>query len=291
MRVVVESKKPAWIALACALVFHTLLLSIQTNSRFDTSIVRTVLLDSLAPMEKLVDLTYDGVGNIWQGYFALIGVHDENESLRAEIDTLRMELARRDEEVREAGRLRQLTDLQSAAVGKVVVARVIGRDPTQLHQTVTIDKGQVHGVRPDTAVMTPDGVVGRVIAASNLFAIVQLITDAQSAVGIVVESSRRQGIVKGIGGRELELDYIDDDNDIKEGDELITSGMDRIHPKGIPLGVVTSVGERRGLIKAVTIRPYADLGRLEEVLCIVEHPLEIPDPSEMPPAASSSTSN
>jgi rod shape-determining protein MreC len=97
--------------------------------------------------------------------------------------------------------------------------------------------------------------------------------------------------VKGIGSRELELDYIDDDNEIKEGDDLITSGLDRIYPKGIPLGTVTSVGPRRGLIKYVTIRPHADLGRLEEVLCVVEHPPEIPDPSQMPEATSSSTSN
>jgi len=119
-------------------------------------------------------------------------------------------------------------------------------------------------------VITASGIVGRVILSSNFFSIVQLITDSQSAVGVMVESTRRQGIVKGTGGLDLALDYIDDDNDLKEGDKFLTSGLDRIYPKGLLLGVITTVGPRRGLIKTVEVRPSADLGRLEEVLCVID---------------------
>ena len=80
--------------------------------------------------------------------------------------------------------------------------------------------------------------MGRVISSSNYFSVVQLIVDSQSAVGFIVRSSRRLGILKGTGGAELEMEYIDDDNDIKQGDELITSGQDQIYPKGLPVGVV-----------------------------------------------------
>ena len=90
--------------------------------------------------------------------------------------------------------------------------------------------------------MTADGVVGRVIHISNFFSIVQLIVDSQSAVGVMLESTRRQGILKGTGNRDLDLDYIDDDNDIKVGDKFLTSGQDRIYPKGLPVGVITWIG-------------------------------------------------
>ena len=110
----------------------------------------------------------------------------------------------------------------------------------------------------------------------------QLIIDSQSAVGVLLESTRRQGIVRGTGGSDLDLDYIDDDSDLKQGDIFLTSGLDRVYPKGLPLGVILSVGPRRGLLKTVQIRPSADLGRLEEVICIIEQSqnLDVPDPAQ-----------
>src|SRR5262249_21930005 len=147
-------------------------------------------------------------GRVWHGYFALVGLRGENLQLRTENDALKLQLAKQNEEVLEATRLRKLLDLQNAGLGKLVVARVIGRDadPLQSHQTVPIDKGQLHGVQPNTAIMTAEGAVGRVIYAANLFSIVQLIIDYQSAPAVIVRSSRRQAIVKGTGSREMELD-------------------------------------------------------------------------------------
>jgi len=276
MRTVIASKKPAWITLAVALVFHALLLSVQMNKRFDTSFVRVWLLDSLGPAEKLVDVSVESVENIWRGYFDLIHVRRENLKLQSENDRMRMDLARRQEEVLELGRLRQLMDLQATDIGKTVVARIIGREPSLGGQTVTIDKGTHSGVQRDSTVMSPDGVVGRVIYAGNFSSVVQLIVDSQSAVGFIVQSSRRLGILKGTGGSELEMEYIDDDNDIKQGDELITSGQDRIYPKGLPLGVVVFVGPRQATFKVVRIRPRVNFARLEEVLCMTEHLPEVP---------------
>jgi len=276
MRTVIASKKPAWITLAVALVFHALLLSVQMNKRIDTSFVRVWLLDSLGPAEKFVDVSVESVENIWRGYFDLIHVRRENLKLQSENDRMRMDLARRQEEVLELGRLRQLMDLQATDIGKTVVARIIGREPSLGGQTVTIDKGTHSGVQRDSTVMSPDGVVGRVIYAGNFSSVVQLIVDSQSAVGFIVQSSRRLGILKGTGGSELEMEYIDDDNDIKQGDELITSGQDRIYPKGLPLGVVVFVGPRQATFKVVRIRPRVNFARLEEVLCMTEHLPEVP---------------
>ncbi len=266
----VESKKAVWIVLAVALVVHTTLISLQGRRRIDTSFVRMWILDSLGSIEKLVDRTSHGVFYVWDRYIALIGLHDENARLKHENDRLRMQITTDREDVVEAQHVRELAGLQDPGIGKTIVANVIGRDAGR-SQTVTIDKGRAHGVKTDSAVITASGIVGRVILSSNFFSIVQLITDSQSAVGVMVESTRRQGIVKGTGGRDLNLDYIDDDNDLNAGDKFLTSGLDRIYPKGLPLGVITSVGSRRGLIRVVEIRPSADLGRLEEVLCVIDH--------------------
>jgi len=276
---VAASRKPIWITLCVALALQTLLISYQANRRTDTAFVRVWLLDSLAPAEKLVDMTLYSVVNVWQRYFALIGVYDENQKLRSEAGELRMLLGRQREEVLEAQRLRAMLSLSDAGIGKTVVARVIASDPSRASQTITIDKGRTQGVRPDSAVITPAGVVGRVIYTSNFFSIVQLILDAQSAVGVMVSSTRQQGIVTGTGSRDLELDYIDDDSALKEGDEFLTSGMDRVYPKGFPVGTITAIGPRRGLFRVIRVQPRADFGRLEEVICILEWP-EASEPPE-----------
>jgi rod shape-determining protein MreC len=270
-RIVVESKKPVWMVLAVALVIHTGLISLQGRRRIDTSFIRIWILDSLAPMEKLVDRSSHSVVSVWDGYVWLVGTKDQNQRLKNENDGLRMQLASEHEAVLEAERVRALVGLQEAGIGKTIVARVIGRDAGR-SQTVTIDKGRAHGVKPDSAVVTADGIVGRVIQSSNFFSIVQLMIDSQSAAGVMLESTRRQGIVKGNGGRELDLDFIDDDNDLKPGDKFLSSGMDKIYPKGLPVGTIIAVSDRRvgGLIKAVQVRPAVDLGRLEDVLVVTQ---------------------
>jgi rod shape-determining protein MreC len=263
------ARKPGWIALGSALVFHLLLLSLETSHRGQAGPVRGWLLDALVPGEKVVDRGFQGVRGLWDGYFALIGVHDENEKLHAENDQLRMQIQQQDEAVREAERLRGLLGLRGTGIGKLVAARVIGR-PSRSLQTVTIDKGESDGVRQNASVITPDGVVGRVIATGRASAVVQLITDAQSEVAVLFRESRVQALFKGTGGKDLELDYIDDDSGIKEGDEVVTSGLDQVHPKGLPLATVTVVGQKGELFKAISARPHVDMGRLEEVLIVTD---------------------
>ena len=121
--------------------------------------------------------------------------------------------------------------------------------------------------------------MGRVIEASRNYAVVELILDSQSAVGVMLQSTREQAIVKGTGTRELALDYIDDDNRLAEGDLFITSGTDRIYPKGLPVGVISSVGPRKGLFKVVSVRPLAHLSRLEEVVCLIDKPGQADQPA------------
>jgi len=278
----VASKKPAWITLGVALFVHSLLLSLQTNHRIDTSFLRSAILDSLAPLERVVDRTLHATVSVWDRYFALIGVYDENRRLQAQVDALKMQLEKEHEDVLEAARIRKFVGLEDSRLGRPVVARIIGRDPTQTRQSFTIDKGRTSGLQPDAAVITPEGVVGRVIYAGNYSSVVQLVLDSQSAVGVLVLPNRRLGIVKGNGGPWLDLDYIDDDSELQTGQQLITSGDDRIYPKSLPVGVIASVGPRRGLFKTVRIKPNVDIGRLEEVICIAHKPKPVDSLPEHP---------
>jgi rod shape-determining protein MreC len=286
MRRAVVSKKPGWIACGAALVFHILILSLQTNQQPGPGFLRRLLMNALTPMHKMADSGISGVSGIWDNYIALIGVRDENQKLRAEIDRLRLQLGEQEQDILESERLRKLLELTSAGVGKkIVVARVIGRDPSHSHQTITIDKGQEHGCTKDTSVIVSEGVVGRVFAAGNTSATVQLITDSQSSVAAMVRSTRVQAVFKGTGSSELELDYIDNDDEIKEGDELMTSGLDQIHPKGLSVGFVTFVGPPAppaGILKTVRIRPSVALGRIEEVVCVLGRPARVPNPLDSP---------
>jgi rod shape-determining protein MreC len=279
---VLPAKRPVWIALGSNLVFQLLLLSLHANQRPGPGFLRLWLLDGLVPLERLVDYGVRGVRGVWDGYIALVHVREDNQRLLAENDRLKMQLRSNDEALKEADRLRQLYGLSDTGIGKFIVARVVGRDPSLSLQTVTIDRGLASGVKLNASVITPDGVVGRVMSVGNLSAVVQLITDAQSETAAMLRESRVQAIFKGTGGRDLELDYIESDSDIVEGNELITSGLDRIHPKGLPIAKVISVNPSPGLFKIVLARPMADMRRLEEVLILPEYTEPVPEQSLNP---------
>jgi rod shape-determining protein MreC len=277
---VLPSKRPAWIALGSTLVFHILLLSLQANHRGGPGFMRLWLLAALVPLEKLVDYSAQGVSGVWDGYIALVDVREDNQTLQAENERLKMQLRVQEEAIKEAERLRKIYSLEESGIGKWVVARVIGRDPSRSFQTVTINKGSSSGVKENASVVTPDGVVGHVRSVGSSSAVVQLITDAQSHTGVMLRESRVHGVFKGTGGKELELDYIERDDEIAEGNELVASGQDRIHLKGYPVATVTSVKTAPGLFKAVVARPSADFARLEEVMVITE---PAAPPAEEPP--------
>jgi rod shape-determining protein MreC len=279
------AKRRGWIALVGVLVFNLLLLSLQTNQQGGLGFMRKWLLDVMVPAEKLVDSGVRGIWGVWDGYFALIAVRNENEKLHAENEQLRMQIQRQDEAIREAERLRSFLGLAEAGIGKTVAARVVGRAPTRSLHTVTIDRGQSDGVKANDSVITPDGVVGRVLSVATGSAVVQLITDAQSEIAAMFRESRVQALFRGTGGRDLELSYIDDDYGIEVGAEVVTSGLDQIHPKGLPLATISSVGAKGEHFKMMSARPRVDLSRLEDVLVVIEPVRPVGEPPQVPPGA------
>jgi rod shape-determining protein MreC len=233
------------------------------------------VIEIIAPFQKFIQRTINRTERIWESYFHLFNVRNENTFLKKEIHTLRMENAQFRELVATYQRLQGLLQFKETIDFPVIVAQVIGRDPSGWFQSVIIDKGERSGLVVNMPVVNSDGVVGRLVSVSTDYAKVLLIIDQNSAVDCIIQRSRDTGIVKGISSKECELDYVLKTSDVIMDDIVVTSGLGRMFPKGIPVGKVIAVDNIPGeLFKRVKIEPMVDFSRLEELLVILkEDPL------------------
>jgi rod shape-determining protein MreC len=215
------------------------------------------------------------IEGIWLRYFGLVNVYDENIRLMGEIDTLRMENYRYQELLAAHSRLQRLLQFEKTINWPASAAQVIGRDPTGWFKSVIIDKGKNSGLKVNMPVVNANGVVGRLVSVSPNYAKVLLIIDQNSAVDCIVQGSRDRGIIKGFSSKTCKLDYVVKTSDVKIGDVVVTSGLARVYPKGLPVGKVVEVVDSPGeLFKEVKVAPMVDFSKLEELLVILkEDPL------------------
>ncbi len=195
----------------------------------------------------------------------------ENQQLENEIGLIKRQLHEAEELYFENERLRQLLDFKERAVYPLTAASVISQDPSNLSLIITIDKGKNQGISSDCAVITNNGLVGRVVQVGKKTSKVLLINDINSGVAAFVQRSRQKGLVSGTLGRGLILQYLPSDADIQVNDLVITSGLSDLYPKGISIGIVKEIykEETSGEIKAL-IEPSVDLTKLEEVLVVIK---------------------
>jgi len=213
--------------------------------------------------------------NLWLKYFGLINARNENARLKKEINALRMENYRYRELYATHQRLQQLLQFEKKIDWPVSAAQVIGRDPTGWFESVIVDKGADAGLKVNMPVVNANGVVGRLVSVSKNYAKVLLVIDQNSAVDCIIQRSRDRGIVKGLSSKVCKLDYVLKTSDAVVGDMVVTSGLGRVFPKGIPVGEVIEVENKPGeIFKDVKVRPLVDFSKLEEVLVILkEDPL------------------
>lgn len=229
-----------------------------------------VIVELVAPLQEFLHKTVDGVERVWDKYFGLVRVYEENRRLRNELHTLRMENAKYREMLATHGRLQELLQFKKRTDWPMMAAQVIGRDPTGWFKSVTIDKGRKAGLAVNMPVVSAPGVVGRLVSVSPNYAKVLLIIDQNSAVDCLNQDSRDQGILKGASSKVCNLDYVLKTSRMMPGDTIITSGLGGVFPKGLPVGEVIRVSDRPGaLFKDVQVRPMVDFSRLEEVLVIM----------------------
>ena len=259
--------------LAAAIFLQILGLAIQikrSTENESSRLIRVWAVSIVTPLEKGIIRVQGGASNLWHSYFYLRGVRQENRELRQQIEQLQLEQVRLKQDAEQARRLQALLGFKEQFIGKTTAAQVIGSSGSEQSRLVYIDKGSDDGIKNEMAVITADGVVGKVLnVIDGSTSQVLLINDQQSGVGAILEQSRLQGVLKGKASGEVIIDKIMTDEDVKPGDRVLTSGGDRIFPKGLPVGTVAKVSKGPEFLQ-ITVKPAAVLSHLEEVLVITK---------------------
>jgi len=240
------------------------------NEAQDTRLIRIWAVGAISPFERSVVWLQNGTSNLWHNYIYLRGVRAENRELKEQIEQMRLEQVRLNQDATQAHRLQTLLAFKEQYVAKTVAAQVIGSSGSDLSRVIYIDKGENDGLGRDMAVITADGIVGKVLTVYPSVSQVLLINDPSSGVGAILEKSRLQGVLRGSANGEVMLERVMSDEQVTPGETLLTSGGDQIFPKGLPIGTVMAVGNGRDLFLNIRIKPAADLSKLEEVLVLVE---------------------
>jgi rod shape-determining protein MreC len=263
---------------------HLTVISHQVDGGGGVSLLQRALLSVLVPLQRGVAATLGGGVELWRGWAFHRETYAENRRLRGELRALETELQQRTVKAQESVRLRELLGLRQSVPLDTLAAEVVGRDGVPWFRTLTLDKGEQDGVRLDAAVISSTGVVGRVFAVGPRAARVQILLDRDSGAAALVERSRVSGVVSGqvsgpeAGSEDLALKYVSERADVVVGDVVVTSGLDRIYPKGLVLGRVRFVGQVTGLFRDVRVEPSARFERLEEVLVVRQPPASLETP-------------
>jgi rod shape-determining protein MreC len=268
------------VVLATVLLAQLLALAMQVKRQTaegPVRLIRFVGVNTIAPFERLFIYSGETVRGVWSNYLYLRDVRREDERMRAELGQMRLERAREQEELRQARRMQILLGFKEQWIDRTVAAQVIGTSGMETSRLLYLDKGAKDGVRADMPVITPDGLVGKVLTVYGETSQVLMLNDLTSGVGAILENSRLQGIVKGMPSGEVELNYIMSDEAVQPGEALVTSGGDRVFPKGLPIGTVSKVSVGHNLFLDIKVKPAVDLNRLEEVLVITEQTPRAPD--------------
>ena len=261
-------QRPGFV-LGAAILLHVVLISAQVNTASGIPVLQVVTFGGFAELQRATMATVNGVRGMWSGYVALRQVQQENAVLKQELRNLQVRFQQEHAEAQRTDNLRQLLELRNRANLDTVAAEVIAGPASPDIKTVTIDKGSSDGLATDMAVISPAGVVGRLILPSRRASKVQLLIDTNAAAGALIERTRVQGVVMGAGdGMTLTMQYVPGTADVKTGDLVVTSGIDGIYPKGFVIGTIDHADRGQGAYSEITVRPAADFARLEEVLIV-----------------------
>ncbi len=253
----------------CALLF---LFATTGEKKF--SLPHKLGLEVIGTLQRASSFFTDATGNIWGNYIALWDVREENTLLHKEINHLK-EL---NQSYREAAatniRLQKLLQMKERLPIPSISAEIIGKDSSLWTHTLIINRGGQDGLKNGMPVVNAEGIVGQVVDISPHYAKILLAIDPNSAIDVLVQRSRMQGILKGTGDG-FELEYVLKNVDVEEGDVAVTSGFGDLFPKGLMAGVISKVVKsKRGMFQKITVTPAVDFQKLETVLVLLaESPL------------------
>jgi rod shape-determining protein MreC len=291
------------LALLTTVVFaQVLLLAFQVRhsdrgSQRDVPLVRYWAAALITPVERAGTWTLSKIGGVWTGYVAVRSTRDENLRLRSENDQLKLRNHELESQAAEAQRFASVSSFRQGhpeapmvaaqVIGSsapMVAAQIIGASADPSSHTMFINRGEKDHIRRNMAVITPDGIVGKIVEVFPNTSQVLLINDKESGVGALFSDSRTHGVVKGTGDPQPRMDYVVNDDKVEIGEAIITSGEDRIFPKGLPVGTVVDA-KPASPFQVIHIQTAARLDRLEDVLVLLTmQELNLKKPEEPPPA-------
>ena len=237
----------------------------------------------VGPPQRLIHATRDGLSNTWYGYFDLIRVRQQNKDLQSTVDRLRLEQAELMEDAQQGKRLQAMLNFQEHYIYSTLPAQVYGSSGTDQSKVFYIDKGSEDGLKRDMPVISADGVVGKVrdVLGGHTAQVLE-INDESSGAGVILETTRIRGVLKGNAAGQLEVTGLMADQRIKPGEKILTAGGDLIFPRGLPVGTVekvTSDPDRDSFINVI-VTPAAHLDQLDEVLVITQTDPRFPEQAQ-----------
>jgi len=266
--------------LVLVLAVQVLLLAWQVRTGQDVRLIRVWAVASVMPMARVVEFVRANTIGVARDYFQLVDARSRNKELEKELGRLKMENQFLKTELATADRARALAAFQSRSPSRTLAARLIGSATSSNSRVVYLDRGASSGVRKGMAVVTPDGIAGKIVAAFPSVSQMMMVTDPAFAAGVVSQRARVHGTLKGQSPSVCIVDYVQNEDDVKDGDWFFTSGDDRIFPKGLPVGRVKT-SRTGGIFREIRLEPSGIRGGIEEVLIVVEgvHQ-EIPDSTQ-----------
>ena len=232
---------------------------------------------TIVPVEKGFWRAGHTLREAWHGYVDLRHVRQHDRDLQYQINQLRLQQAGMLEDARQGQRLQRLLGFKEQYAGKTVAAQVIGTGGSDRARILILNKGSRDGLQPDMAVITPDGIVGKLRDVFPDSSQLLLINDVSSGTGVLLTNVRSRGVLHGSPNGRVRITSLLPDDRIKPGEPVVTSGGDRVFPRGLNVGTVASVemDPDHQPYTTITLKTAANLDRLEEVLVITDVPEQL----------------
>ena len=269
MRHFFKSRKEM-VFLLIVLTGHLLVISSQLQNHTSTPLLRAWTMEFILPFLKTTITSTRLLSNAWKSYVQIRFDKQQFENLKKQQAIYRQTLINYEEQLRKIKRINLLTQIQVTLKSSSVKASVIGGDGSSGYRSRVLDKGSNTGIKKNSAVINLDGIVGRILHVSYNSSVVQLISDLDSGVGVLLEKSRAQGVLKGIGEQIAYVDYVSINEKTVPGERVLTSGLDQIYPKGLLVGIVLSAKKERGTLQQIEVSLSSQMQKLEEVLILTK---------------------
>lgn len=275
MQIAVERRPTLLLVIVLAVLFLIMSTSQRTRVVGETrTLFERTVMTLFSPVPRTVNEVGQRVLDVYHGYLDMRREVAENVMLRrklAELTTENLQLRRSSGDL---ARMRSILSYSEQYTMPTILGEIIMLDTAGRFKSAVIDRGSDHGVEVNDVVVHPSGLVGRVILTTPDMAKIQVLIDKGFSVGVLIERSRRQGVIRGADGGLLRLEYVPNMTDVAVGDAILTAGIDGVFPKGIVVGKVVRVEEGSDLFRRVHVQPAVDFGSIEEVLIL--HTRKVP---------------